>query len=72
MGFTTTASELIAFLVSNGFHRETGRGKHGVKMVKGTVKIPVPAHPGNIPIGTAKHILAQAGHSINDVMEWRR
>jgi predicted RNA binding protein YcfA (HicA-like mRNA interferase family) len=72
MGFTMTAVELIAFLVSNGYRKETRRGKHGVKMVMGPVRIPIPVHSGSVPIGTVKKILAQAGYSINDVKEWRR
>jgi predicted RNA binding protein YcfA (HicA-like mRNA interferase family) len=72
MGFTITAAELIAFLASKGFHRETERARHGVKMVKGSLRLPIPAHAGDMPIGTAKNILAQAGYSINDVIEWRR
>jgi predicted RNA binding protein YcfA (HicA-like mRNA interferase family) len=71
MGFTITAGEIMAFLASKGFHKETGRGKHGVKMVIGTISIPIPVHPGDMLIGTAKSILAQAGYTINDVMEWR-
>jgi predicted RNA binding protein YcfA (HicA-like mRNA interferase family) len=72
MGFTVTAAELIAFLASRGYHKETGRGKHGVKMVKGGVRIPIPAHPGDMPISTAGRILKQAGYTINDVINWRR
>jgi predicted RNA binding protein YcfA (HicA-like mRNA interferase family) len=62
----------MAFLSSKGYHKETGRGRHGVKMVMEPIKIPIPAHPGNIPIGTVKKILSQAGYSIDDAMEWRR
>ncbi|MDR1874680.1 MAG: type II toxin-antitoxin system HicA family toxin [Synergistaceae bacterium] len=62
---------MMAFPASKGYVRETGRGKHGVKMV-GATRIPIPAHPGNMPTGTARKILAQAGYSINDVIEWRR
>jgi predicted RNA binding protein YcfA (HicA-like mRNA interferase family) len=72
MGFVTTADEIIAFLRSKGYKEETGRGRHGVKMVKGGNKISIPAHKGNMRIGTASGILAQAGYSINDVMNWRR
>jgi predicted RNA binding protein YcfA (HicA-like mRNA interferase family) len=72
MGFTITAAELITFLAAQGFHKETRRERHGVKMVKGSMRLPIPEHPGDMPIGTAKNILAQAGYSINDVIEWRR
>jgi predicted RNA binding protein YcfA (HicA-like mRNA interferase family) len=72
MGFTMTAVEIMAFLASKGYQKETGRGKHGVKMVMLAIRIPIPAHPGNVPIGTIKAILAQAGYSVNDVMDWRR
>ena len=69
MGFTITAAELISFLASKGFHKETGRGRHGVKMVKDRLRVPIPDHRRDMPIGTAKDILAQAGYSINDVIE---
>jgi predicted RNA binding protein YcfA (HicA-like mRNA interferase family) len=72
MGFTITAAELIAFLTAQGFHKETRRGCHGVKMVKDRLRVSIPTHPGDIPIGTTKNILAQAGYTINDVIEWRR
>jgi hypothetical protein len=45
MGFTITAIELMAFLAAKGYRKETGRGRHGVKMV-GATRIPIPAHPG--------------------------
>jgi predicted RNA binding protein YcfA (HicA-like mRNA interferase family) len=72
MGFTITAAELMAFLASKGYRIETRKGRHGTKAVRDGQRIPVPTHPGDMPIGTAKGILAQAGFSINDVMEWRR
>jgi predicted RNA binding protein YcfA (HicA-like mRNA interferase family) len=72
MGFTITAGEIMAFLASKGFHKETGRGKHGVKMVIGGVRIPIPAHPGDLSDFTAKNILRMAGYTVNDVMDWRR
>jgi predicted RNA binding protein YcfA (HicA-like mRNA interferase family) len=72
MGFTITAAELMSFLASRGYHKETGRGKHGVKMVKGGVRIPIPVHSGDLSDFTAKNILRMAGHTVNDVMDWRR
>jgi predicted RNA binding protein YcfA (HicA-like mRNA interferase family) len=72
MGFVTTAAEIIAFLVSKGYRRETGHGRHGVKMVKDKIYIPIPEHPGDMPTGTAKNILAMAGYTINDLIDWRR
>jgi predicted RNA binding protein YcfA (HicA-like mRNA interferase family) len=71
MGFTITAAELIAFLASKGFHKETERAGHGVKMVKGSLRLPVPAHVGDMKSGTVKDILRKAGYTGNDVMEWR-
>jgi predicted RNA binding protein YcfA (HicA-like mRNA interferase family) len=72
MGFTITAAELMSFLASKGFHRETGRGRHGIKMVKGGVRIPIPAHPGDIKTNTAKKILRMAGYSVEDILDWRQ
>jgi predicted RNA binding protein YcfA (HicA-like mRNA interferase family) len=73
MGFVTTAAEIMAFLVSKGYHKETGRGRHGVKMAKGNHKIPIPQHAKkDMAPGTANHILIQAGYTIDDLIEWRR
>jgi predicted RNA binding protein YcfA (HicA-like mRNA interferase family) len=71
VGFTITAAELIAFLTAQGFHKETRRGRHGVKMVKGSMRIPMPAHAGDMKPGTVKDILRKAGYTGNDIMKWR-
>ncbi|MDR1515430.1 MAG: type II toxin-antitoxin system HicA family toxin [Synergistaceae bacterium] len=71
MGFTITAAELIAFLASKGFHRETERARHGVKMVKSSLRLPIPAHTGDMKPGTVKDILRKAGYTGSDVMKWR-
>ena len=71
MGFTITAAELMAFLRSKGYTIQTGHGRHGTKAVKGSQKIPIPRHGGTVPIGTARNILAIAGYTIDDVVEWR-
>jgi predicted RNA binding protein YcfA (HicA-like mRNA interferase family) len=73
VGFVITADEIIAFLTSKGYTQETGRARHGVKMVKGNQKISIAVHGGrDIKKGTANSILAQAGYTADDVMEWRR
>jgi len=72
MGFVTTAAEIIAFLKSKGYHVETGRGRHGTKIVKGNHRIPLPMHGGTLDKGTARKILSDAGYKPNDLMEWRR
>ncbi|MDR0649603.1 MAG: type II toxin-antitoxin system HicA family toxin [Synergistaceae bacterium] len=61
----------MAFLVSKGYHKETG-GSHGVKMAKGGNRISIPMHKRDLKTGTANGILAQAGYTINDFMNWRR
>jgi predicted RNA binding protein YcfA (HicA-like mRNA interferase family) len=71
MGFTITAAEIMAFLASKGFHKETGRGKHGVKMVSGETRISIPIHRRDVSKGTADNILKQAGYTSEDVMKWR-
>ena len=71
MGFTITAAELIAFLRSKGYTIQTGMGRHGTKAVKGNYRISIPRHGGTLAKGTAREILAIAGYTINDVMEWR-
>ena len=60
----------MAFLRSKGFTIETGRGRHGTKAVKGEQKIPIPAHYGDMPPGTAVSILGQAGYNKTDFLEW--
>ncbi|MDR1510321.1 MAG: type II toxin-antitoxin system HicA family toxin [Synergistaceae bacterium] len=72
MGFTITAAELIAFLTAQGFHIETGRGRHGTKAVKGGLQVSIPMHGGDLKDGTARSILRQAGYKPADVMNWRR
>jgi predicted RNA binding protein YcfA (HicA-like mRNA interferase family) len=72
MGFVTTAAEILAFLRSKGFTIETGHGRHGTKAVRGKQKISIPMHSRDLATGTANGILAQAGYTINDLMEWRR
>jgi predicted RNA binding protein YcfA (HicA-like mRNA interferase family) len=69
MGFTITEMELIAFLASRGFHREGG-GKHP-KMVKGKLRVPIPAHRRDMSKGTVNDILNQAGYTVNDILMWR-
>ena len=71
MGFTVTAAELIAFLTAQGFHKETGHGRHGGKMVKGRLRIPISDHRRDMPKGTANHVLLQAGFTPDDVIKWR-
>jgi predicted RNA binding protein YcfA (HicA-like mRNA interferase family) len=71
MGFTITEAELIAFLASKGFRKETGRGRHGVKMANGTMRIPITSHRGDMDKGTANKILKQAGYTPDDVLKWR-
>ena len=72
MGFVTTIAEIMAFLKSKGYHIETGRGRHGVKMVKGKYRIPIPVHGGTLGKGMARKILSDAGYKPDDLMEWRR
>ena len=71
MGFTVTVTELLAFLRSKGYTIQTGRGRHGTKAVKGSQKIPIPAHSGDIPPGTIVSILGQAGYNKAHFLEWR-
>ena len=72
MGFTITVAELMAFLRSKGYTIRAGRGRHGTKAVKGNHKIPIPVHGGGeLGKGVARKILAKAGYSPEDLMEWR-
>ena len=72
MGFVTKASEILAFLRSKGFTIETGRGRHGTKAVKGGLRIPIPMHSRDLTKFVTGNILRMAGHSVDDLIEWRR
>ena len=57
-----TTKEIIRQLKQNGWYEKNQKGSHQHfihKTKKG--KITVPKHSGDIPIGTAKAILKQAG-----------
>jgi hypothetical protein len=71
MGFTITAAELMAFLAAQGFRKETKRARHGVKMVKDRLRVPIPDHRRDMAKGTASHALLQAGFTPDDVIRWR-
>ena len=71
MGFNVTVAELLAFLRSKGYTIQTGRGRHGTKVVKGNHRIPIPIHGGTLGKGLARKILYKAGYTADDVMKWR-
>jgi predicted RNA binding protein YcfA (HicA-like mRNA interferase family) len=70
MGFTITAGELKRFLEANGFYVVSQNGSH-LKMTNGARITVVPMHTGDMKQKTARGILAQAGFTVNDVMNWR-
>jgi predicted RNA binding protein YcfA (HicA-like mRNA interferase family) len=70
MGFTITANELKQFLMANGFYAVNQSGSH-LKMTNGIRTTVVPMHTGDMKQKTARGILAQAGFTVNDVMNWR-
>jgi predicted RNA binding protein YcfA (HicA-like mRNA interferase family) len=70
MGFTVTAAELRRFLEAHGFKALSQNGSH-LKMGDGTRTTIVPMHTGDLKQKTARGILAQAGFTVNDVMNWR-
>ncbi len=53
-------SEIEKKLKENGFEMKYGK-KHDIWVKKGFPPIPVPRHKGDIPTGTAKRILKNAG-----------
>ena len=56
-----TKKELEKILKKEGWKIVSG-AKHDMAVKKGTaVKIPIPRHKGDIPIGTVKNILKDAG-----------
>ena len=56
-----TKRELEKLLKQNGWEIISGT-RHDMAIKPGTaVKIPIPRHKGDIPIGTAKNILKDAG-----------
>ena len=52
--------EMVRLLKDNGFEQVSQKGSHA-KFRKGDKTVIVPMHSGDIPIGTAKSILSQAG-----------
>lgn len=56
-----TKRELEKILKKNGW-RIVGGARHDMAVKDGTsTKIPIPRHKGDIPVGTAKSILRDAG-----------
>ena len=64
-----TMEEIIKFLESHGFTKESG-GRHQM-MVKGEWRGPVPSHTGDLPKGTINSILKQAGFRGGDAKKWK-
>jgi predicted RNA binding protein YcfA (HicA-like mRNA interferase family) len=58
--------EAINALVRGGFfvHHQTGSHARLIHSTKSDLKVTVPIHSGDIPKGTLKRIIAQAGLSI--------
>jgi len=55
-----TKREIEKLLKKAGFTKRSG-GKHDIWIKAGFPPIPVPRHKGDIPIGTTKSILKDAG-----------
>lgn len=55
-----TKREIEKLLKKAGFQKHSGR-KHDIWTKAGFPPIPVPRHKGDIPIGTTKSILKDAG-----------
>jgi predicted RNA binding protein YcfA (HicA-like mRNA interferase family) len=55
-----TKREVERLLKQAGFTKKTG-GRHDIWLKKGFPPIPVPRHKGDIPRGTVKNILKNAG-----------
>jgi predicted RNA binding protein YcfA (HicA-like mRNA interferase family) len=70
MGFTMTTEELIAYLILNGFHKELG-GRHQIMMVRDGLRIPIPAHSGDLKKGTVNEILKKSGSNTKKAKKWK-
>jgi predicted RNA binding protein YcfA (HicA-like mRNA interferase family) len=69
MGFTITAAELKKYLTAKGFRAIGQRGSH-LKMHKGNETAIVPMHKGDLPPGTLRGIISDAGLTIDDLKKW--
>ena len=57
-----TEREILRILKSNGWKVTEGANHHlATNPKKPGIKIPIPRHKGDIPIGTARNILKAAG-----------
>ena len=57
-----TERELLKLLKQNGWHIEEGSRHHlATNLNKPGIKIPIPRHKKDIPIGTLNNILKAAG-----------
>ena len=63
------AKQLIKFLIKIGFAKTKGRGSH-IRLVHPDGRwTQVAVHPGPIPVGTLRKIIAQAGLTDQEVTE---
>jgi predicted RNA binding protein YcfA (HicA-like mRNA interferase family) len=69
MGFTLTAAQMKKLLASKGFRFVSQRGSHQ-KMTDGANTAIVPSHNGDLPTGTMRGILSDAGISLKDAKTW--
>ena len=62
IGYKMTAKEIEKILKADGWYFVTAKGSHNrYKHTVKSGKVTVPNHKGDIPIGTVKAILKQAG-----------
>ena len=59
---TMTSKQIVKHLKKNGFkyHRQ-GKGSHTIYINDNGITVPVPMHNKDLPIGTERGILKQAG-----------
>ncbi|TLY23608.1 MAG: addiction module toxin, HicA family [Nitrospirae bacterium] len=66
-----TSRELIRALERAGFQEHRQRGSHKI-FKKGTLRITVPVHSGDLKKGTVRSIIEQAGFTVEEFIELLR
>jgi predicted RNA binding protein YcfA (HicA-like mRNA interferase family) len=64
-----SAAAMRKYLQARGFHAISQRGSH-VKMTNGSDTAIIPMHKGDLPTGTMRGILADAGLDVEDAKKW--
>lgn len=64
------AREVVAILKRAGFVEDRQKGSH-LALAKGGRTVTVPMHPGDLPKGTIRSIIDQAGMTVDEFLALR-